>query len=219
MLTACSGPYSMLDPAGPAAQDAAFLWWGMFAFFTLVLVLVIALWVYALRRDPKRIIHDTEARKIQNRWILGGGIVLPVISIIIILFFGIPAGHRMLPLPSAEGDVLQIDITGRQWQWEVSYPGTGIELIDELHIPAGVPVNINLTTADVIHSFWIPRMAGKMDTIPGRVNTLRIEADQPGLYGGQCAEFCGVDHAHMKFTVKAHTPEDFERWLKDRQNE
>lgn len=191
----------------------------MFAFFTLVLVLVIALWVYALRRDPKQTIHGDEARKIQNRWILGGGIVLPVISIIIILFFGIPAGHRMLPLPSADGEILQIDVTGRQWQWEVSYPGTGIELIDELHIPAGVPVNINLTTADVIHSFWIPRLAGKMDTIPGRVNTLRIEADQPGLYGGQCAEFCGVDHANMKFTVKAHTPEDFERWLKDRQNE
>jgi len=206
----CAGPYSMLDPAGPSAHEAAFLWWGMFGFFMLVLVAVCGLWLYAMVRDPGEV-SPQAARKIQNRWIIGGGILLPGISILVILIFGIPAGHRMLPLP--QDDVLRIDVTARQWHWEFHYPGTAITLIDQMHIPAGVPIDVHLTTTDVIHSFWVPRLAGKLDTIPGRINVQRLQADQPGIYGGQCAEFCGPGHAHMKFTVHAHSADDFAAWL------
>ena len=104
-------------------------------------------------------------------------------------------------------------MTARQWQWEVSYPDTGVRLRDELHIPAGAAVDLHLTSEDVIHSFWVPRLGGKLDMFPGRTNVLRLQADEPGLYYGQCAEFCGTGHAHMKFTVRAHAPDEFDAWL------
>jgi cytochrome c oxidase subunit 2 len=106
-----------------------------------------------------------------------------------------------------------IEVTGHQWWWEVRYPDTGITLRNELHIPVGQPVDIHLTTADVIHAFWVPRLGGKLDAIPGRTNVLRLQADRPGSYRGQCAEFCGMNHAHMQFTVEAHPPEAFDQWL------
>ncbi len=217
MLGACSGPYSTLDPAGPAAQMAAALWWGMFAFSVLVMAVLFALWLHAHWRDPGEE-GDAEARRLRGRWIIGGGIVLPLVSITLLLAFGIPAGHRMLPLPPAQGEALRIDVTAHQWWWQVHYPESGIELANELHIPVGVPVDVHLTSADVIHSFWVPRLGGKLDTIPGRTNVLRLQADRPGTYHGQCAEFCGRLHAHMHFTVTAHTDEAYANWLQQQMN-
>lgn len=144
--------------------------------------------------------------------------ILPSVSITLLLFFGIPMGHRMLPLPPAEGQALRIDVIGHQWWWEVRYPDTKISLSNELHIPAGKPIDIHLSTADVIHGFWVPRLGGKLDAIPGHINVLRLQADEPGTYLGQCVEFCGLHHARMKFTVTAHSPEDFNRWFEDAKN-
>jgi cytochrome c oxidase subunit II len=216
----CSGPYSTLDPAGPAAAIAARLWWAMFSFFGIVLLALTAVWLYAqfLRQhatsaadsDP----HDTRAAT--NRWIIGGGIVLPLASIAALLAFGVPAGHRMLMLPFAPDEVLRIEVTGHQWWWDVHYPDSGIRLRDELHIPAGRPVELHLRSADVIHSFWVPRLGGKLDLVPGRTNVLRLMADSPGTYAGQCAEFCGLLHAHMHFRVEAHAPDAFILWLDER---
>jgi len=203
----------MLSPAGPNALSAAWLWWGMFGWFTLVLVVVIALWLYAIRRAPEPV-SKARARQVQNRWILWGGLVLPITSMAVILAFGVPAGHRMLPLPLAEGKALRINVTAHQWWWEVHYPDSGITLKDELHVPAGVPLDLHLTSADVIHSFWVPRLGGKLDMLPGRTNVLRLQADEPGTYRGQCAEFCGTQHAHMKFTITAYRPEDYQTWLR-----
>jgi cytochrome c oxidase subunit II len=217
-LAGCGGPYSTLDPAGPAASSAAFLWWGMFAFFTLVLLFVTGVWLYAMVRDPGSP-REQESRRLHNRLIVGGGLVLPLGTILVLLAFGIPAGHRMLPLPPDEGTAMRIDVRAQQWSWETSYPGTGIRLADEVHMPAGVPVDVHLSSADVIHSFWVPRLAGKLDAIPGHENVLRLQADAPGIYRGQCAEFCGLGHAHMQFTVHVHTPEDFAAWLEAAQQD
>lgn len=221
MLAGCSGPYSALDPAGPAAAEARFLWWLMLGLFATVFVIVVALWLYASKPKPEREISRHLARTIQNRWIIGGGIILPTASILLILFFGIPAGHRMLPLPvqSGEAKVVSVEVTGRQWQWQVHYPGTDIYLTDELHISIDTPVDIHIGTEDVIHSFWVPRLAGKLDAIPGRTNILRLQADKSGTYHGQCAEYCGVGHARMKFTVIAHSADDFAAWLREKKNE
>lgn len=215
-MAACEGPLSALDPAGPAARAAAGLWWGMFLYFTLVTAVVIALWCYAMRRPG-----EADNPRASRKWIIGGGLVLPLLSIAVILAAGIPAGRQMAPLPSTTEEVLRIDVTGHQWWWEVRYPHNSAEadgaitLRNELHIPVGMPVDIHLTTADVIHSFWVPRLGGKLDAIPGRTNILRLQADEAGLYRGQCAEFCGLHHAHMQFTVKAHSPEEFARWLQE----
>ena len=213
LLAGCSGPSSTLNPAGPAAASAAWLWWGMFAFSTMVLIAVVALWLYAMRREPGEV-DDEEAQRVQNRWIIGGGFVLPLMSVTVLLGFGIPVGHNMMPLASDE-DVLRIDVTAHRWWWAVSYPDQGIALRNELHIPIGVPVHVHLTSEDVIHSFWVPRLAGKLDAIPGHTNVLRLQADQTGTFQGRCAEFCGIGHAHMDFTVEAHAQEDFNDWVEE----
>lgn len=217
LLSACTGPYSALDPAGPAAYSVAGLWWGMFIFSTLVTVGVVGLWVYAMRRNPAQT-TDAQTKQMQRRFIIGGGLVLPTASIVLLLIIGVPIGQRMQAQPGDE--VLFIDVTGHQWWWEVSYPGTSVTLQNTLHIPVGTPINIHLHSNDVIHSFWVPRLAGKLDAVPGRTNILRLQADETGSFYGLCAEFCGLQHTHMRFTVEAHTPEDFDIWLREmRSNE
>lgn len=241
LMAGCAGPFSTLDPAGPSASAVAGLWWGMFAAATAVLLAVVGLWLYAAGRTQRELnrkelnrkelnselpnserldgerlsrekFSDEQAVRIHRRWIIGGGLILPVTAIVLLLTFGIPVGHNMLPLPVKE-EVLRIDVTGHQWWWQVNYPDGGVELRDELHIPAGVAVDLYLTSADVVHSFWVPRLGGKLDMLPGRTNILRLRADEPGTYRGQCAEFCGLHHAHMQFTVTAHSAADFAAWL------
>ncbi|RUO27104.1 cytochrome c oxidase subunit II [Aliidiomarina minuta] len=211
-MTGCSGPYSTLDPAGPAASSVAALWWGMFIVASLVLIVVCALWWYAMRRKALNI-SDEEAQKLQNQWVIGGGIALPTVAITVLLAFGIPIGHNMLPLPLEDGEVTRIEIEAHQWFWRVSYPEEGFELIDQIYIPVDTPVDFYISSEDVIHSFWVPRLGGKIDAIPGRTNVLRLSADEAGTYGGQCAEFCGRGHAFMQFEVTALAAEDYENWL------
>jgi len=218
LLTGCEGPLSILDPAGPSAREANTLWWAMFGVAALVLLAVVGLWLYAVNR-PSSPTTERQATANGVRWLVGGGLILPIVSIVTLLAFGIPAGHRMLPLTLNDGEteVLQIHVTARQWHWEVVYPQWGLRLDNEIHIPLNVPVDIHLTSTDVIHSFWVPRLAGKLDAVPGRTNVLRLQADHADTYLGQCAEFCGVRHAHMQFTLTAHSASDFEQWLQEAQ--
>ncbi len=183
----------------------------MLAFSVLVLASIVGLWCFAWRWHT-RSVSEAQAHRQYKRWLLGGGLLLPMGSIVVLLAFGIPVGHRMMPLSEEGESVLRIDVIGHQWWWEVRYPGTNIELEDELHIPVNTPVNVHLTSADVVHSFWVPRLAGKLDLFPGRTNILRLEAEELGIFRGQCAEFCGLGHAHMHFTVRVHSREDFIRW-------
>ncbi|HLV77362.1 MAG TPA: cytochrome c oxidase subunit II [Marinobacter sp.] len=210
-LAGCSGELSVLSPASAGAADAAALWWGMAIGFTAVFIAVVALWVYAIRRPPTPL-KPSAARRQYQYWLISGGLVLPSIAILLLLLFGIPAGHRM-QLPAGHDDEpLQIEVTARQWQWEVSYPDSGIELVNEIHLPAGKVAEIHLTSQDVIHSFWVPRLGGKLDVLPGRANVLRLKPDQAGTYRGQCAEFCGTGHTYMQFTVVVHETGAFEHW-------
>ncbi|KKO49193.1 hypothetical protein VT06_08085 [Arsukibacterium sp. MJ3] len=178
----------------------------MFGFFSIILLAVVLLWHYAIIRQA-----NDAADAPSCRWILWGGLVLPVVSITALLIAGVPIGQRMMPL-SAE-DAVYIKVTGHQWYWQIEYPGYERQLTDELHIPVNTPVHLHLTSADVIHSFWVPRLGVKLDMLPGRTNVLRLEASEPGIYRGQCAEYCGLGHAHMQFTVTAHEPVKFALWL------
>lgn len=217
-LSGCDGPQSALNPAGPSALAISRLWWGMFGFFTLVLLVMVALWLYALWRKPVSM-TKAQARRLSKQWIIGGGIVLPLITMIILLSFSIPIGYRLLPLPLDEQTPLRIEVTARQWFWQFRYADTGVITTNQLHLPTGIPVDIHVSSADVIHSFWVPRLAGKIDVIPGRTNRLRFVADAPGRFRGQCSEFCGLGHADMVFSVEVHTPENFEAWLEGQNNE
>lgn len=141
------------------------------------------------------------------RWIVLGGLVLPAVVLIPLIAYALVAGERLLPLPGQAP--VEVDAMARQWAWTFRYPGyAGVET-KVLHLPAGTPVDIVVTSQDVIHAFWIPRFAGKIDAIPGRVNRLRIRADQPGRYEGLCNEFCGLGHPGMRFAIVVHRAEDF----------
>lgn len=212
----CSGPLSTLDPAGPSAHDSALLWWWMFRYATLVLAAVVALWLYACWRRPREW-SDAGAKLVIRRWIIGGGIILPLGSVAVLLAFGIPMGHRMLHLPTAGAAPLGIEAIGHRWQWEIRYPGVAAPAINELRLPVGRAVAIHTTSSDVIHSFWVPRLGGKVDAIPGRINVVRLEAREAGTFFGQCAEFCGLQHAHMKLVVHAMPQEQFDAWLRGQQ--
>lgn len=207
VISGCGGSQSILNPAGPSALYIAYLWWAMFIYSTLVLLSIIALMLYAAKSrttatDPQ------QGQRRHQRLLIGGGIVLPSLSILLLLAFSIPTGHRMLPLPNDDRTMI-INVTGQQWDWIMHYPDHNVTLSNELHLPVGVAVDMHITSEDVIHSFWVPRLAGKIDAIPGRTNILRMEASQTGEFRGQCAEFCGLDHAHMIFNVHAHTAQNF----------
>ncbi len=184
----------------------------MLAFAVLVQLAVMGAWLGAMF-GTQHSDDEQQLRRQRQRWIIGGGLLLPGAAIVVLLAVGIPIGHKLLPLPTDEGEALRIDVTGHQWWWQVHYPDSDIQLRDELHIPVGVPVDLHLTSADVVHSFWVPRLGGKLDMIPGRTNVLRLRADSADTYRGMCAEFCGLNHAHMKFTVTAHDAGEFEAWL------
>ncbi|HAO01622.1 MAG TPA: cytochrome c oxidase subunit II, partial [Halomonas sp.] len=197
-VAGCTGDRSILDPAGPAARDVRLIWWVMLGFATIVLIGVTVVWLYAFKpRNVER--TPAQERRIARRWIIGGGLVLPITSVTALLMFGVPAGQRMLPLPLGEPPEV-IEVIGHQWWWEVRYPGAeGGEVVtaNQLVMPAGEPVDFHVSGADVIHAFWVPRLGGKIDMLPGRVNKIRLEADEPAVFGAQCAELCGVGHAHM----------------------
>lgn len=215
LLSACAGPQSALDPAGPAANTIAGLWWGMLGFFSLVLCVVVSLWIYASRRKPQ-IVDEAQQQRIHRRWIIGGGIILPLSTVLVLLTFGIPAGQQILPLPVVDEDALQVEVTGHRWWWQVRYPSGEVITANEFYLPLNQPVDVQLTTADVIHSFWIPRLNGKIDLVPGRTHTQRLRASRAGPMRGQCAEFCGSGHAHMVLQVQVLPAAEFEAWLQAR---
>lgn len=195
----------------------------MLAVALLVLVGVVAVWLWAMRRSPGGPLArevppalEGEDTAGDRRWIVGGGIVLPSVCIAALVVWGSAAGLHQLPLPGAAAGApapLRVDITGHQWWWEVHYPGTAIRLRDEVRVPVGRPVDFRTVSRDVIHSFWVPRLGGKLDAIPGRTPVVRLQADQPGTFRGQCAEFCGLGHAGMALTVVAMEPAEFDTWL------
>ena len=201
-LAGCKGPASALDPAGPAAASIATLWWVMLAGATVLFALVVVLFVLVVRRP------GWGSGVSPARWIVLGGLVLPALVLPPIVAYGLVAGERLLPLMGKAPP--RIEAVGRQWIWTFRYPDHGgVETKGVLHLPAGTPVDIVVTSVDVIHAFWVPRLAGKIDAVPGHTNLLRIQADDPGRYDGRCAEFCGLGHTRMRFVVIVHRAEDF----------
>ena len=202
----------------------------MFGGAVLVLAGVVVAWMMAIRRRGPEA-DDASApptvpapevrkaqRRIERRWLIGGGLLLPGVSILALLIFGSPSGFHQLPLSFGTDTgptPLRIDAIGRQWAWEMHYPDNGTRLQNEMRIPAGRPVDVHTQSLDVIHSFWVPRLGGKLDAVPGRTFVVRLQADQPGTYRGQCAEFCGTGHAHMTMTVVAMAPAAFDAWLRE----
>jgi cytochrome c oxidase subunit II len=208
-VTGCDGPQSVLAPHAPVAGDLVQLWWIMAGGAVLIWLFVIGCAVYATRIQPRA--HENFAG---TAFIVGGGVILPVVVLSSLLVYSFLLARE----PAAiAGYGLRIEVIGKQWWWEVRYfpPGADepVTAANEVRLPAGQPVEVTLRAADVIHSFWIPNLAGKTDMIPGRVNRMVIEAETPGMFRGQCAEYCGGPHALMAFYAVAMAPPDFEAWL------
>ena len=206
VLGGCSGDHSILAPRGPEASRISILGWGMIASATVITLVVFGLLVAAILPGSHRWIR----RPSERAYLIGGGLVLPIVVLLTLSGFTVVA----IDDTGRRGDA-DITVVGRQFWWEVRYRGAGGTAVtaNEIHIPAGRRVRLTLRSADVIHSFWVPSLAGKIDMIPGRTNHLVIEADHPGRYRGQCAEFCGVEHARMAFVVVAEPEAAYERWL------
>jgi cytochrome c oxidase subunit 2 len=204
---------SMVHPAGPAAAEIARLWWVMLGAFTVVFALVIVLTVYAIFRRSSSATAGPSAAPPWGRtgFIVAGGVLLPIVVVTPLFVYSLLASAR-LRMPS---DAQTIRVVGHMWWWEVRYPDHGIVSANEIHIPAGKPVRLELTSVDVIHSFWVPRLHGKRDMIPGITTEFWIQADKPGVYRGQCGEYCGTQHANMAFEVIALAPEEFAAWLQE----
>jgi cytochrome c oxidase subunit II len=141
-----------------------------------------------------------------------------VVFALILLIFAIPTVSVIFKTQEAPAaTALRVDVAGRQWWWEFKYPDLKVVTANELHIPAGQVIAFNLHAPDVIHSFWMPQLGGKRDVVPGRVNRITLTADESGEYPGQCAEYCGMSHANMRFRVIVHSKADFEKWVAGQQ--
>lgn len=202
------GVQSALSRAGAGASAVFDLTlWVTVAFGVVFVGVMVLIWL-AWRRD----------RPAGTWWIWSGGIVLPLISILVLMA---ASTSILVTNTHADEDAFVIDVTGHMFWWDVVYDpdGRAVRDANELVLPAGVPVILRLRSNDVIHSFWVPSVSGKMDMIPGRTNTLSLTATEPGLYRGQCAEFCGVSHPRMAFEVRVVTAEEFANWLEDFEGE
>lgn len=213
LQVACGGAQSALDPQGPVAAQIATLWWVLLSICSAIFVLVSVLLLYAAYSRPEK-----RPRLPHGLFMLGGGLLFPVAVVLGLLIYGTEIGRRIVA--DGGGPVLHIEVTAHQWWWEVHYPADGehaaFTTANEIHLPVGVRAEISLSSSDVIHSFWVPNLAGKLDAIPGLVNTLRLEAQRAGEFRGQCAEFCGVQHARMAFGVVAQTEQEFIAWRQAR---
>jgi cytochrome c oxidase subunit 2 len=205
----CSGIQSALDPAGREAERIAELFWWMVAGAVVVWLGVIGLALYSVRARP-----ESFNRRRAALIIVGGGAIVPTVVLAVLLVFGL----AMLPglvAPAPEGS-LEVAVSGELWWWRVHYESPGsdpVVLANEIHLPVGEPVEFRLESNDVIHSFWIPALGGKMDMIPGRVTRLALTPTRTGVFRGVCAEYCGTSHALMRFYVVVEEKEEFDRWL------
>jgi cytochrome c oxidase subunit 2 len=218
VLAACEGTprQTGLNPAGPQAQSIFNLWTFYWVTATAVFVAVMAALALALVGGRRRAAADVseagEGRA--RRWVLGATAV--TLAILVVSLVASYLTGRAYAITPEAGRPLQISIVGHQWWWEAQYTDSlssrSLTTANEIHIPVGRTIVLKMTSTDVIHSFWVPNLAGKKDLIPGYGTTMWLRADRAGVYRGQCAEFCGYQHANMSLLVIADPPADFARW-------
>jgi len=212
LLVGCAHnyPQTTLNPRGDFARlvDHLFrttVWWAAVVFVLVEGALLIAVFKFRGRPDDPEPNQSHGNTALEVAW--------TIIPAFILLLIAVPTVRTIFKTSGyATGDVVQIEVVGHQWWWEFRYPGLGVVTANELHVPVGKTVNLRMTTADVLHSFWVPQFAAKRDVFPGRHNPLWFKAEVTGNFSGQCAEFCGVQHGRMAFRVISEAPEEFAAW-------
>jgi cytochrome c oxidase subunit II len=229
LATACASdaPQDSLDPAGPNARTIDNLFGPVIVAAVVVFIVVQGLVIYAVlkyrrRADEAEGPDEVPAQVHGNTRLEIGWTILPALILAVVAIFTVPVIFDLTEQPE---DALTVDVVGQRYWWAYRYPeqenmqGPAFTTANELHIPAGQEVLLRLTSEDVIHSFWAPRLNGKRDVVPGREHTWKLEADEPGVYSGQCAEFCGTSHANMRLKVVAHAEGEWQDWLDGQQQE
>lgn len=207
VLAGCEGRQSALDAAGVSAQEILATSWILFIGAAAIFLVVMALALYAALVRPERFPG-------RRAWVIGGGILFPLVTLTALQLHEFALARRLATL--TPDPALVVEVTGYMWWWDVRYRVEGQEPLrgaNELVLPAGRQVELRVASADVIHSFWAPSLAGKIDMIPGHVNRLPILAQRPGLYRGQCAEYCGAQHALMAFDIRVLPADEFDAWM------
>jgi cytochrome c oxidase subunit 2 len=202
------GIQSALNPQGADAALIAEMSWVLFAGAAVIFAGVMALAAWAVFGARER-----TARLSPRLLVVGGGIVFPAVTLLALLVYSLARAASLHPV---EGEALRIEVVGEQWWWRVHYLDASgrrdFATANEIRVPVGRPVELLLSSGDVVHSFWVPVLAGKLDMIPGRTNRLRVRAERPGEFRGQCAEFCGGPHAFMALFLVAEEPARYEQW-------
>jgi cytochrome c oxidase subunit II len=214
-LAGCGRDFSATSPAGPQAERISDLTWLLPWLGTVVYALVVGFMLYALWRARRRdaIAEGPEVERRMTRWTVGA-VGVTTLILLFLLVTNFTTGRALAEF--ADPSALNIRVVGHQWWWEVQYqdpvPGRRVTTANEIHIPVGRRVRVDVTSRDVIHSFWVPNLHGKIDLIPGYNGSTTIQADRPGVFRGRCAEFCGLQHAHMDFLVIAEPADSFANW-------
>ena len=217
LLQAWDGVQSALEPAGIQAERISNLWWAFFAILTAIWLAVMVMLAYGLVRGRRRAAPATDERTTRRQRIaVGSAIVASGLTLIGLATADFATGRSIASLAASHPDPLVVRVTGYQWWWEVQYEDSvasrTFTTANEIVVPVGRPVHVRIDAADVIHSFWVPNLHGKRDLIPGYSNSIWIRADEPGMYRGQCAEYCGDQHARMALFVTAVEPDSFDVW-------
>ncbi len=213
-LGGCGGSQSIVSPRSHQTHVIAVLWWWMLGAAAVVFVGAVGLLGLAwIRRRTEGLPFFGRREGMAQGMVIGFGIVIPLVVLLALFAVSDIYAIRSSAAPARSSTRATVEIVGHQWWWEVRYPGSQAVTANEVHIPATTRVQVIATTDDVIHSLWVPRLARKIDMIPGRENRILMEASQPGTYLGQCSEFCGLQHARMRLTVVAETPSAFQTWL------
>jgi cytochrome c oxidase subunit II len=217
VVAGCGDTQNSLAPKSHQARDIASLFWWMMGGAWIGLAVVVGLLVVAWRRRGRSAAEDRAREKAAERrgWlvVIGAGMALPIAVISALFVISDVFVIRTTQAPAASATRRAVVVIGHQWWWEIRYQGTRAVTANELHIPVRTPVRVEVRTADVIHSFWVPELNRKIDAIPGRTNVIELDADAVGSYRGQCAEFCGLQHAHMGLEVVVEPAARFRRWL------
>jgi cytochrome c oxidase subunit II len=221
VLAGCGGSQNALAPHSHAAADITNLFWVMMAVSFGGLALVSGLLILAWVRRGKRGFsaadeEDPHPGERVGWWVvLGMGVVFPLAVVTALFIVSDGLIIHVTEAPAAAKTALTVEAVGHQWYWEFRYPGTNAVTADEMHMPVDTPVDLVATTADVIHSFWVPELNRKIDTIPGQRNRIELYANRVGVYRGQCAEYCGLQHAHMSMLVFVQSKAAYRRWLRN----
>jgi cytochrome c oxidase subunit II len=226
VLNACAGhQQSAVDAAGPQSGKIAALWWFFVWLLGVIFVIVLVFTLLSLMRrhrgieqeplEPRH--HPSEETERRLTRVVTGATIATVLILFVLLVLSVSTGKAISELGNKQNGMV-IEVTGNQWWWQVRYandnPSLILDTANEIHIPVGRPVMIRGMSNDVIHSFWVPNLHGKRDLIPSRITTEWIQADSPGVYRGQCSEFCGLQHAHMALWVIAEPKDKFDAWMR-----